>query len=354
MKVIVIGGGIIGCAAALALADKGADVVLVERGDLGREASHVAAGILGAQVESQHGSDDETLQKRVRARDDYEAYCASLTERTGLPTGHRVSGVLLLAPSAAARAHLATMVAHHRALGLSAELLDAGALATREPRIAASEHGAAYFPRDAQVEPRKVLQAIVRALRQRDVAIRRAEVIGYLGTEERCHGARTSDGEIEGDAVVTCVGAFTKLLAESAHAKLPIVEPVRGHIVTLREANPSAAGLSAIVFGEDGSYVVPRGDGRLVCGTTVEHVGFERGPTAAGVAKVLAIAEALVPSTKDALFLEALTGFRPYRAEGPIIAESTIPKLYVATGHHRNGILLAKWTADEIAKLVLA
>ena len=353
MKVVLVGGGIIGCSAALALADRGADVVLVERGELGAEASSVAAGILGAQVESHDPGDTEGLRLRVRARDDYAQFCAMLTERTGLPTGHRVSGVVSVATSAEAREKLAHVVAHQTQLGLVAELWDGSVLAQREPLAAPAAHGAAYFPHDAQVEPRKVLRALIACLEQRKVVVRRAEVTGFATASARCAGVGTSAGAIDADAVIVCTGAFTSLLAERTGAELPAVEPVRGHIVTVQGSPRAEADSHAIIFGEGGSYVVPRSDGRLVCGTTVERVGFSRGPTAAGVAEVLARAHALVPSTASALFVEARASFRPFSAEGPVVRQTATRGLFVATGHHRNGILLAKWTADEIARHVL-
>jgi glycine oxidase len=350
MKVIIVGGGIIGCATALALSDRGVEVVICERGELGAEASSVAAGILGAQVESHDPDDTEGLLLRVRARDGYAPFAAMLTERTGLPTGYSRCGVMAVAASEGSRAKLERIVLAQTALGLTATMLDLTEQRARAPLASPSEHGAAFFPHDAQVEPRKVVRALVACLELGGVQVHRAEVTGFTIAGETCRGVSTTQGNMAADAVVVCTGAFTSLLAERSGVALPVVVPVRGHIVTLKGLPPAAGKIMPIVFGEGGSYVVPRADGTLVCGTTVERVGFSRGPTAAGIAQVIERARGLCPGVADALFVGATAGFRPFREEGPVVQETATRGLFVATGHHRNGILLTSWTADQIAQ----
>jgi glycine oxidase len=352
MRIVIIGGGIIGCACALELSRRGAEVVVVERAELGAEASSVAAGILGAQVEGDDGESDDALMRRVRAREAYRAFSAELESHTGEPTGHRACGVLVLARTEARRDALARAVARDVKLGLRAELLDAAALGATESAVARAAFGAAFFPDDAQVEPPLLMRALAAALRERGVVVRRADARALeRDTRGACIALETSDGKVSGDAFVACTGAFTKLFSASLGALeiLPPVEPVRGQLVTLKEDAPS---LSAIVFDEHG-YVVPRGDGRLVCGSTMEHVGFARGPTAQGVHHVLEIAAAILPASRDAAFVAATSSFRPFLAGGPRVGATDVPRLFVATGHHRNGILLAKQTADDLAAIVL-
>jgi glycine oxidase len=346
---MVIGGGVIGCASALALASRGADVVLVERGDIGGEASGVAAGILGGQIESGDDDTDDALLTRVRARDGYGAWCAELTALSGEKTGHARTGVLSLAMTEDAHAALARTTAHHVALGLRAEMLDPQALHMKEPCCAHATYGAAFFQDDGQVEPLALMRALGRAISLDDrIAVQRTNVREIAVARDLCVGAECDGGRVSADAVVVCAGSFTKLLA-SGRVPLPNTKPVRGQLVTLQGESP---GLSHIIF-SDGGYVVPRGDGRLVCGTTTEHVGFTRGPTAEGTRDILEIAHRLVPPAKGAAILQATSGFRPYLANGPLVEQSQLAGLFIATGHYRNGILLAKDTAEQIAKLVL-
>jgi glycine oxidase len=287
--------------------------------------------------------------RRVRARDAYGAFSADLESSTGEATGHRACGVLVLARTEARRESLAHAVARDVKLGLRAELLDVAALGAKEETIARAPFGAAYFPDDAQVEPPRLMRALAAALHAQGVVVRRAEVHAIdRDARGTCTAVKTSDGNVAGDAFIACAGAFTKLLFASSDV-LPPVEPVRGQLVTLKE---ETASLSTIVFDERG-YVVPRGDGRLVCGSTMEHVGFARGPTAAGVRDVLEIAAGIIPSSRDAAFVGASSSFRPFLAGGPRVGATDVPRLFVATGHHRNGVLLAKQTAEDVAKLVL-
>jgi len=340
-----------GCATALSLADRGADVVVLERAVPGAEASSAAAGILGAQIELQHER-GERASLFVRARDAWGPWARMLRERTGIDVGHRVSGVLRVAFDAHQKAAIEQDVAWQRDHGLRAELLDGRGARGVEPALAEGVVGAAHFPDDAQVDPTLVLRALSAVLaRSPRVELRSgATVTGLLVERDRCAGVRLDDGEVRADATVLAAGSWSSLVP-GLPAGLPVVRPVRGQMVLLDER---PATVMSIVFGP-GGYVVPRGDGRVLCGSTMEHAGFRREVTAAGVHAVLGAALGCVPSLGGAQLVGTWSNFRPH-AEGdrPLVGASPLAGLFLAAGHHRNGILLAKVTGDDVAAAVLA
>jgi glycine oxidase len=348
MKVAIVGAGVMGCAAALELAQRGVDVVLLERAVPGAEASSAAAGILGAQAELHGDEDDAPLF--VRARAAWAGWAQSLRDASGIDVGYRLSGVLRVAHTEEDAAALGREVAMNTRLGLRASLLDGAEARRVEPELAPDVRAAAHFPDDAQVDPGALLRALM-ALLARDphVAVRAGTTVQRLLVEgDRCTGVRLDEGELRADATVLAAGSWSSLVP-GVPADVPVVRPVRGQIVLLDERPPRAR---SIVFGA-GTYVVPRGDGRVVCGSTTEHVGFRKEVTAAGVHAILGGALACVPSLGTAQLAGAWSNFRPH-VEGRrgLVGASTLPGLFLATGHYRNGILLSKITADAVANAV--
>ncbi len=347
MRVAIVGGGVMGCATALALAERGAECTILERAIPGAEASSAAAGILGAQVEA-HAS--TSLKEFVRARDEYAAWAERLREDTGIDIGHRVTGVLRVAHTSEDHEALVKDVAWQKAEGLRAELLDARAARLVEPELAPNIVSAAHYQDDAQVEPRALLRALVSAAARAKVVVRSgARVLGLVVQRDRCVGVRLEGEELGADAVVIAAGSWSSLVP-GMPPDVPAVRPVRGQMVGLEESPPRAR---SIVFGR-GAYVVPRGDGRVLCGSTLENVGFKREVTAGGVRAILEGALNLIPSLDSATLSSTWSNFRPFTdAERPLVGESSLPGLFLATGHYRNGILLAKVTADAVASAIL-
>lgn len=351
MRVAIIGAGVMGCTTALALAERGAEVVVLERAVPGAEASSAAAGILGAQAELHGPGDGDSAALFVRARAAWEAWAAAIREASGIDVGYRASGVLRVALTEAEGAALAREVEWQTSLGLRASLLDAAAARAVEPELAGSVAAASYFPDDAQVDPPALLRALMVSLaRSARVAVRAGATVRSLLVErDRCAGVALDDGELRADATVLAAGSWSSLVPGVPPA-LPTVRPVRGQMVLLDERPPR---VKSIVFGA-GSYVVPRGDGRVLCGSTMEHAGFRKEVTAAGVHAVLSGALACVPSLGAAQLAGTWSNFRPYAAGGALVGASPLAGLFVATGHHRNGILLSKLTADAVAMAVIA
>jgi glycine oxidase len=352
MRVAIIGGGVMGCATALAVAARGVDAIVLERAVPGAEASSAAAGILGAQAEL-HGPDrDAEATLFMRAREAWEPWARELREATGIDVGHRVSGVLRVATTSEELGELAQDVAWQKGRGLRASMLDGDAAREVEPELSDAVVGAAHFADDGQVDPPALLRALVAAAaRHERIAIRSGATVQHLLVErDRCVGVTLDDGELRADAVVLAAGSWSSLIA-GVPASLPQVRPVRGQLVLLDERPPR---LRTIVFGPR-AYLVPRGDGRVLCGSTMENAGFRKEVTAAGLEAILGGALACVPSLGAAQFASAWSNFRPHvAAGGPLVGASPLPGLFLATGHHRNGILLSKVTADAVAAAIVA
>jgi glycine oxidase len=355
MRVVVIGGGVMGCASALALADRGADVVVLERAVPGAEASSAAAGILGAQVEARENA--ELLPLFVRARAEYKQWAEELRSRTSIDVGYRANGGLRVATSDVEAEALAREAAWQRSQGLRAPFLDGRAAREIEPELGDRVVAAAHYPDESQVDPPALLRALVAATARRisgpgRVATRSGATVQRLLIEgDRCVGARLDDGEERGDAVVLAAGSWSSLLP-GVPSDLPKVRPARGQMLLLDERPPR---VRSMVFGH-GAYVVPRGDGRVLCGSTLELVGYRREVTAGGVHAILDGALAIVPVLASAPLTSTWSSFRPYLGSPdapPLMGRSPLPGLFLATGHHRNGILLAKVTADTVADAVL-
>jgi glycine oxidase len=346
MRVAVIGGGVMGCATALALAERGAEVVVLERAVPGAEASSAAAGILGAQIEL-HGRDEEAALF-VRARDGYGAWARELREATGIDVGHRVCGVLRVARDEAGHAAIAREVAWQKERGLRAELVDGARARGIEPELSSEIASAAWFADDAQVDPQSLLRALMAAIVRAKIEVRAGTTVERVIVErDRCVGVKlgptdyaghAGDEQLRADATVLAAGSWSSLVP-GVPAALPQVRPVRGQMLLLDERPPR---VRAIVFGA-GAYVVPRGDGRVLCGSTMEHAGFRREVTAAGVHAILSGALAAVPSLGGAQLVSTWSNFRPHTdGDRALVGASPLAGLFLATGHYRNGILLAR------------
>lgn len=335
-----------GTSVALALAERGIASVVLERAVPGAEASSAAAGILGAQVESDEPSPHFTLLRD--ARDRFAAFAARLEDETSIDVGWKKCGVLAAAFDEAGEAALRARVAWQRDAGCNARWLDPAAARAVEPELSDLVRGAADFEDDAQVDPPALLRALVAAIHRRPlVEIKSGAVVRGLDLHgDRCRGVLTEDGVLGADAVVLAAGSWSELVPGYPVALGP-VKPVRGQLAELDERPPR---LRRILFGP-GGYVVPRWDGRIVCGATSEHVGFRREVTAGGLRAVLDTAIRLAPSLASAQVTRTWSNFRPW-AKAPIVGASPIPGLFMATGHHRNGILLCETTGLTVAAAI--
>ena len=347
MKVLVIGGGVIGMAIALRLADRGADAEVIDRGLPGAEASSAAAGILAPQAESSGPGPFLELCLDSRAR--YPAFVAELEQRSGLEVGYQACGVLHAAFDEAQAGRLDQTVAWQQKRGLRAELLTRAQALGCEPGLNPAVLGAAHFPDDHQIDNRLLVQALRTAAERAGVRFRRGAVRALISEGDRAVGVEVEGEALEAEAVVLAAGAWSSLIPGAQLAPATLT-PIRGQML---QVQTQARALRHILFSERG-YLVPRADGRILAGSTMERVGFDKQVTAEGLAEIRAMALALYPALEPLPVQASWSGLRPFRGgERPLLGRGPLQRLCLATGHHRNGILLTPTTALAIAALVL-
>jgi glycine oxidase len=351
VDVAIVGGGVIGLAIAWRARLRGMSVVVLERGAIGGEcASGVAAGMLAPVSEVEFGeAGRRVLDLGLRSALLWPGFAAELEEAAGVEVGLRQTGTLLLARDEDEARELERQLALRESLGLRATRLRPSAARELEPALAPTVRLALEAPEDHSVDPRLVLAALRRACELSGVQVREHAPVARIEVDEAgerivgvtlAHSGRVSAGQL-----VLAAGAWTAEIAGLPEdARVP-VRPVKGQILRLRD--PAGPGLLQRVVRFEGGYLVPRGDGRYVLGATVEERGFETQPTAGGVYELLRDARELVPGVLELHIEELAVGFRPATPDNvPVIGPGAVEGLVWATGHHRNGILLAPLTAE--------
>ncbi|MFT3773575.1 MAG: glycine oxidase ThiO [Minicystis sp.] len=354
--VLLIGGGVIGCATALALARRGVRAIVLERNRTRTEqpgetgvSTWAAAGIASAQVATK--TDGPLSRLCVASRALYPAFAAEIRERSGLDVQLRPAGVLRPAFDEAELTAIETEVAWQEAAGLRVEHLDAAATRAIEPVINATVAGSVRFPDDPRVDPPALLAALRVAVERAGVDLRfGVEVRRVIVRDGRARGAELADGSIvEADVVVVTAGAWSSLV-EGTTMPADTVQPARGQIVELRVPEQILRG---VIEGAE-AYLSPRDDGRILVGSTVELAGYHPVATAAVVRDLLAAAIRLVPALADAAVSRTWGGLRPYtRDELPILGPTATEGLLLATAHFRNGVVLAPVTAEIVTAIIL-
>ncbi len=358
VDVAIVGGGIIGMAIAWRARERGMSVTVLERDSPGRATSRVAAGMLAPVVEAEFGhAGQRLLELGLRSAQLWPTFAYELEARTGVEIGLMRSGTLLVARDEDDARELERQLAFRQSLGLAVARLRPSETREREPALAPTVRLALEAPDDHSVDPRLVLDALTRACDSAGVEMRAHAPVASVeldGADEggRVTGVTLADGErVSAGHVVVAAGPWSGQIDGVPPAARVPVRPVKGQILRLRD--PAGAGLLQRVVRFRHGYLVPRADGRYVLGATVEERGFELSATAGGAYELLRDAHELVPGISELEIEELSVGLRPGTPDNaPVIGPGAVDGLIWATGHYRNGILLAPLTAELIIAVI--
>ncbi|MEU7223756.1 glycine oxidase ThiO [Streptomyces chrestomyceticus] len=353
--VLVIGGGIIGLVTAWRAARLGLRTAVADPAP-GGGAAQVAAGMLAAVTELHYG-EQTLLGLNLASARRYPEFAAELTEASGLDLGYRRCGTLAVALDADDRAHLRDLHALQLRSGLESEWLTGRECRRLEPLLAPGVRGGLRVDGDHQVDPRRLAAALLAACERAGVVFHRAAAERLTVARGRATGAGLGDGSrVTAGQVVLAAGSRSGLLAGVPEEVLPPVRPVKGQVLRLRMPDGLPGGVPflsrtvrAVVRGGP-LYLVPRENGELVVGATSEELGWDTTVTAGGVYELLRDAHELVPGITELPLVESRAGLRPGSPDNaPLLGPTALPGLLVATGHHRNGVLLTPVTGDVMA-----
>lgn len=350
--VVIIGAGVIGLAVARALAIRGLrEVMVIERSRPGAEASSAAAGMLAPQAEADCA--DEFFALACQSRDLYPGFAAALREETGTDIELDRTGTLYLAFTEHDETEIERRCEWQTRAALPVEKLSAEETRRLEPCVSDQVRSALRFPLDVQVENRRLLAALAVANETKGVRlITETSVQSLLIEHGKVEGVGTSRGFVSSPRTIVAAGSWTSCITASDKPVPRVrIEPVRGQMVCL-EAGPRLA--RHVIYSPRG-YLVPRLDGRLLTGSTTEHTGFEKRVTAAGVHSIISHALEISSILSRLPMIDSWAGLRPRAADDlPVLGPCPeVEGLFYATGHYRNGILLAPITAELIAETVV-
>lgn len=331
--VLVIGGGIIGLATAIALAQKGARVTILERDRCGLGATWAAAGMLAPEAEMLEG---DLLDFGIRSRNLYPQWIANIMKLSGLDCGYWCCGMI------------APIIASDDRRLQHPHYIDRQESHRRQSGLGDIVKGALWLPHDGQVHNRKLMQALLVAARSLSIKILEGTIVHAIARDHSQASAKithleTSDGKMQSDRYVLATGAWTRSL-------LPLpIKPIKGQMISVFDSDRR---LQRVIYAPS-CYIVPRQDGTIVIGATVEDCGFSQGNTATGIAQLLNNAINIYPAIASMPITETWWGFRPHAPhEVPLIGKSDYENLILATGHYRNGILFAPLTAQLVAEAI--
>jgi glycine oxidase len=335
-RAAVIGGGIIGLSIARRLHADGWAVTVFERARAGKEASSAAGGMIAPRFEFAPGS--PLLEMGLASRALYPGFVRGLEEETGLLADLRLDG--FITPLLAGE--------EEQPLPEEATLVAGPDLRALEPALDPGFSAGLLFAGDGSVDNRALVAALLASCRRRGVRVLEGAAVEEVLVERgRVTGVRTPEGRTGTEIAVNCAGAWAGELR--VPGAVPAIRPVKGQMLALDAGKQAGAGPRHTVA-RGRAYVVPRSDGRVVVGTTVEEKGFDKTVDAQAIAKLIEGAVGLCPSLGSARFVEAWAGLRPLGPEEtPRIGPAGPDGYFLAVGHYRNGILLAPWTADRIA-----
>jgi len=343
---VIAGGGIIGASIALELASGGLKVAVFDTQQPGREASWASAGMISPSPETPAMT--SLLPLSLASVRLYPEFIAMVEGLSGQSVGYRKDGTLDVVLTAKDAVGMSEILAQHRAAGLRAELLSPEQARELEPALAPEIHAAIHRPDEASVDNRLLTEATLQAARRKGVEIfsdNGAKALWFKG--RACAGLQLETGRVVSRWTVVAAGCFSARI-EGAAAYAPVI-PAKGQMIALR---CDAAHLQRDLW-LGHNYLVPRNDGRIIAGATVEYQGFDRSVTAGGLKQILTAAISLVPTLEKARIEETWAGLRPDSSDHlPILGPTDRDGLLIATGHFRSGILLTPITARLIREWV--
>lgn len=351
-RVAIIGGGVCGLSIGWRLAEAGCPVEVFERGRAGRGATWAAAGMLAAGVETEPGEQPLlALTRLAQAR--WPAFARDLERASGISVDYRDEGTLVVALTRDDAEQLRFTFEFQRGLGIDLQWLTGAEARRREPHLRPGLAGAVFNADDHQVDNRKVAEALIQAFSRSGGALREGIAVDEIDLRAgRIRGVVAGGMHYPADIVVLAAGAWSNGIKGLPSTARPPVRPVKGQMLSLR-MDPAAPLLSHVLWAPK-IYLVPRRDGRLLIGATVEEKGFDESLTAGGLYELLDAAWRPLPAIEELPVDEMWVGHRPTsRDDAPILGPTPVEGLMVATGHHRNGILLAPITAEAVAGAIL-
>ena len=347
-KIVIIGGGIIGLTIARALARRGGrNVAVIEKHQFGQGASWAAGGILAPQIEAKQ--DDDFFQLACASRDLYPAFAQALEAESGIDVGFNDSGTIYVAFTEADESDFQARYDWQQNRGLAVEWLTGDAARRLEPCLSPTVRCALRFPNDYQVENRSLVRALLISNERLGVRlIPECEARRLVIEDDRIAAVETSQGLINASTVVIAAGAWSSTVAGN---KAISVAPVRGQMLCFEPQPPFAR---HVIYSARG-YLIPRRSGRLLAGSTTEEAGFEQRVTPEGIEAIKSMAFEIAPTLESCRVVDSWAGFRPRsKDELPILGRpKKVAGLFYATGHYRNGILLAPITGELIAEAIL-
>ena len=349
--IAIIGGGICGLSIGWYLARAGQAVTILERGQAGRGATWAAAGMLTPW--SFLGSDEEPVfQLHVASHAMWANFGHELEATTDVAIDYRTEGRLFIILDHEDARGLRTRHEFNRKLGLSLEWLSGNEARRREPHLSPTVTDAVFMPTGHVVDNRKVVLALQKAFRLAGGNLReQSKVVEIVIEHNRVRGVRLANQFLAAEIVVLAAGVWSRDIPGLPATVRPPVRPVKGQMLAL-QMPPDSPLLKHVVTGQ--VYLIPRSDGRLLIGTTLEEKGFDTHVTAGPIFEMLGQARRIVPAIDNLPLIETWAGLRPASDdEAPILGETRVDGLIIATGHFRHGILLAPITAEAISRLIL-
>ena len=348
---LIIGGGVVGLGIGWKLAQQGEPVTILERGEAGGEASWAAAGMLSPATEA-HYQEDANLQFGRESMRLYPDFVAELEECSGLRVDYRGEGTLAVAMEADDATVLRELFSFQLEKKLPVKWLSGNELREIEPCLSPYVSAGVLCPMDHQVDNRKLVQALKAAFAKAGGTLHENTEVTQVNCESGAHrGVQAGGKEWRSERLLVAAGSWSSLLPGLPEAARPPVRPVKGQILALKSPSPDF--LTHVIRAPE-AYFAPKSDGRIVVGATVEEMGFDRTLTAGGIYSLLKGAWETIPGIFELPLQEMVVGFRPgSRDNAPLLGESHIPGIFLATGHFRAGILFTPATAVYMSRLML-